>query len=445
MRSARRRPRHAGPPQGFLARLRSFLTPDVLRQAHAADHRRTRGDARWHLRPLLLALLAFTWCTGDTLADRFETARAFAVSLAPRRRRPGRSLQGFRLALTRLPTAVLRAVADGVRARLAAWLGPCLRDQAGFCALGCDGTRLEAPRTPQLERALGQAGKDQAAPCLWVTALVHLRTGLLWAWRTGRGTASERGHLRALLPALPAGALLVADAGFTGYGLARALLAAGVPFLIRASGTTPLFTLRRAERARWRDGRVDYWPKAEQEAGAPPVPLRLIRLRSRRHKHDVWLLTSVLERRRLSATQAGRYYRQRWECEGLFRSYKRVLGQVKLSGRTLTLVHREAEGSLLATQLLLAQASRALGGAAVGTRGALTGARQDIGRRAEPYRRRREPELGRERRPGRRSGKASRPWPRRKPHKPPQPPRLAQLDAEQKALRKRVLGIAMPA
>jgi hypothetical protein len=28
-----------------------------------------------------------------------------------------------------------------------------------------------------------------------VTALVHLRTGLLWGWRLGKGTASERGHL----------------------------------------------------------------------------------------------------------------------------------------------------------------------------------------------------------------------------------------------------------
>src|SRR5262249_20165783 len=40
------------------------------------------------------------------------------------------------------------------------------------------------------------------------------------------------------------------------------------------------------------------------------------------------------------------------------RTYKRTLGKVKLVGRTVKQVHREAEGSLLAVQLLLAQAAQ---------------------------------------------------------------------------------------
>jgi hypothetical protein len=68
---------------------------------------------------------------------------------------------------------------------------------------------------------------------LWVTALVHLPLGLLWAWRLGNGTASERDHLRHLLATLPRGTLLVADAGDVGYELLQALLAAGQSFLVR--------------------------------------------------------------------------------------------------------------------------------------------------------------------------------------------------------------------
>ena len=73
-------------------------------------------------------------------------------------------------------------------------------------------------------------------------------------------------------------------------------------------------------------------------------------------KHDVWLLTDVLDPARLSAATAARFYRWRWRNEGVFRIYKRTVNKLKLSGRTVRQVHREAELSLLATQILLAHA-----------------------------------------------------------------------------------------
>src|SRR5438270_784784 len=78
---------------------------------------------------------------------------------------------------------------------------------------------LWCPRTAELERRLGQPGKPGSAPAVWLTALVHLRLGVPWAWRFGKGTASERDHLRHLLAVLPAAALVVADAGFVGFDL----------------------------------------------------------------------------------------------------------------------------------------------------------------------------------------------------------------------------------
>ena len=65
----------------------------------------------------------------------------------------------------------------------------------------------------------------------------------------------------------------------------------------------------------------------------------------------------------MSIAQAASFYRLRWENEGLFRSYKRTLKKVHLVGRTVRSVHREAYGSLLACQLLLAQGAWALRGA----------------------------------------------------------------------------------
>src|SRR3982074_2245437 len=88
---------------------------------------------------------------------------------------------------------------------------------------------------------MGQAGKSDSAPSLWVTALVHLTTGIPWSWRLGKGNASKRAHLGHLIATLPALALVVADAGFNGFDLATAILATKGSFLIRMSSTVRLF------------------------------------------------------------------------------------------------------------------------------------------------------------------------------------------------------------
>src|SRR5207302_6548621 len=102
-----------------------------------------------------------------------------------------------------------------------------------------------------------------------------------------------------------------------------------------------------------------------QKQDLPPLPVRLLRLRG--DKADVWLITNVVDEQRLPKKTAGKFYRWRWRNEGLFRTYKRTLGKVKLMSRTVAQVHREAEGSLLATQLLLAQGALAVPASAGGT------------------------------------------------------------------------------
>jgi hypothetical protein len=163
----------------FLDFVRELLTPAVWKQAHQAQQTRRRAPC-WELQPLVLIVLFMTWCCGDSQPERFETAKAFCIVCRPKRKRPGRTVQGFQKALAKLPLPVLRTLAAGIRARLLVLFEPVLW-VAGFIPFGCDGSRLTTPRTEELEARLGQAGKDQAAPTLWVTALVHLRLGLLWA------------------------------------------------------------------------------------------------------------------------------------------------------------------------------------------------------------------------------------------------------------------------
>jgi hypothetical protein len=386
--------------------------------------------------------------------------------LHQRRRRPGQTFAGFEKALGRLPMPVLRAVATAIRHRLAqVFANRFLVD--GFIPLGCDGSRLACPRSEELERRLrlgkkrrqmrkkkatracppaslskagGAAGaKARAAgtPQLWVTAVLHLGLGVLWSWRLGMGHANEREHLRLLLKTLPRNALVVADAGYVGYQLMATLQDAGLAFLLRVSSRAPLYVANKSTLKRYREGLVYYWPQEAQKNDQPPLEVRLWRVRGAK---GVCLITNVLDEHRLDRRSAGKFYRWRWRNEGLFRTYKRTLGKVKLLSRTVVQVHREAEGSLLATQLLLAQGALALPASATGkvvlpsARKVLVEIRAEIRnvtgmylgpRQARSYFQR----LAQARWPDRRqrSGKVRRRWPGREDHKPPGSPQILKM------------------
>jgi hypothetical protein len=434
MRQGRRADRKA---QSFVGCLRKFLTPDVWKQAH--QQKGCPKGKRWSIQPLLLTLLTMTWCAGDSQPERFETAKAFCIALRPKRARPGKTIHGFQRTLAKTPLRALRAVARGVRQKLVQVLGSILTLD-GFIPLGCDGSRLLCPRVAELERRMGQAAQANSAPQVWITALVHLSTGMLWSWWIGKGDASERHHLQRLIPTLPKKALVVTDAGYQSFRLALSLLQGGVDFLVRASSQTTLYTCDSAVLEHWVEGVVYWWTHEAQRERLPALCLRLLRVRGR--KHDVWLLTSVLQAERLPHALAARFYRMRWENEGFFRTYKRTLGKVKLQNRTVALVHREVESSLLAVQLLLAQGAFAL--AVLVNQTAMSSPRQvlleiryeimtHLGPRQRGTYLARLAQATRERRQ-RLSAKAVRPWPGREPHKPPKAPTILKLEGDHKRL-----------
>jgi hypothetical protein len=412
-----------------LAALTYWLTPQVWKAAHQA-HAAKGSAPRWKLHPLVMVLALMTWTTGDSEAERFATARAFYVARHRREKRPGQSLQGFHQALAKLPLPVLQALFAALRQRVLS-LYERYWSHGGFVVVACDGSRQHCPRSAALEQRLGCCSKADSAPMLYISTLVLLPAGLLWSWCVGPGTASEHAQLRQLLPTLPRGALLVADACYLGYDLFTAILTAKAAFLVRVSSRAYLYTEHRQRLTRYREGRVYYWPGPARQKNQPPLPLRLLHVVGKKGQ-EVWLLTSVLEPRRLSHRQAAEMYRWRWRSEGVYRTYKRTLPKLKLWSRTEALVYREAEVSLLALQLLLLhsvgrrRSGRAivlvlgsprqrllrLRGEITTTLGAQLGPRQQ-----RAYRRRLEQVRG-----GGPATKLRRHWPRRKDHKPPKPP-----------------------
>jgi len=174
------------------------------------------GRVRWTARMLVVGAILMTWALEPTLADAFAAARTVLVTMYDSRRRPGKTLAGFLKALGRVSDRLLAAVTSSLREGVQRVAGRSWRFKA-WVVMGVDGTRIECPRTAANEQAFGCAGKVGTGPQMWLTTVFHVPTGLPWLWRRGPGRDSERDHLKSMLEALPAGTLLLADAGYVGY------------------------------------------------------------------------------------------------------------------------------------------------------------------------------------------------------------------------------------
>ena len=249
--------------------------PDAVWQRLAQDHPAPHdARVRWVPTYLILAWVIIGWSAQIHLTDRLVEARRWLAGRFPARRRPGGTYQGLLQATRRTlfpcfwrclrPTAVRRL------GRARTWYG--------WTVLAADGSRFDAPRTRANARRLPRAGRTHTGPQWWVTWLVHLPTLLVWDWRQGPGTSSERRHLQDMIADLPPDTLLVADAGYVGFDLMRRLVETKVDFLIRCGRNVRLLvdgTHTRIER----DGQhrhVYLWPMNRRRVG--PLVLRLIEL-----------------------------------------------------------------------------------------------------------------------------------------------------------------------
>ena len=130
-----------------------------------------------------------------------------------------------------------------------------------------------------------------------------------------------------MLHTLPAGALLLADAGFVGYDFWGRVIDSGRSFLIRVGSNVRLIEgvcLRRKD-----DGVVWVWPDRKQKQRRAPLVLRLITLTDSRNR-TMYLLTNILEPKDLDDAAAATLYGLRWGVEVMYRSLKQTMGRRKL-------------------------------------------------------------------------------------------------------------------
>lgn len=382
---------------------------------------------------LVFAAILMSWDDAPTVTARFSRMYGVLAGMFPTRLRVGRTYQGFIQRLLPLQERLLAAVTRHLRGVLELAAGR-FWTREGRPAFAIDGSRIECPRTKANEAAFGHAGKKGCGPQMWLTTLWHMGTGLPWAWEQGRSDDCERQHLRQMLHLLPAGALLVGDAGFVGYELLRDILAGGRSFLVRVGGNVRLlkelgWVKRHGEET------VFLWPKKHRRQ--EPMVLRLIELR--RGDQKVYLLTN-LAAESLGHRQAAVLYGMRWGVEVFYRSLKQTLEHRTMLSHAPRQAQAELAWSLVGLQLMglmsvremIAQDVDPLGWSVAATRNLIRHAmhlhpQRRMGARGWQKR------LAACRKDGyvRTHDKKSREWPDRKRSRPPGPPKITIASAKE--------------
>lgn len=312
---------------------------------------RLHGNTKWL--PRALVCLAFIWAVSELrcLTDAFVEAADCCRSMFGK---PAiRTYQGFMRALTRWTPTLMGILWPVLHRRMEEIAGRFWR-VAGWVPIAFDGSRSSAPRTKANEKAFcaKDYGKGKTAkyrkkkskgmrrrknernkaqpqePQAWITMLWHMAVRLPWIWRLGPSNASERAHVIEMIVRgeYPKNTLFCGDAGFVGFPLWSDIIGKGYDFLVRVGANVSLLLASVDYQLRGQ-GEVWCWPKNMQDQ-QPPLRLRLVKVRI--GKSDAYLLTSVLDPKKLTRRQMVQLYKMRWGVEVEFRGLKQTLDRAKL-------------------------------------------------------------------------------------------------------------------
>lgn len=397
----------------------------------------------WTLQRLAWSAMLMAWSEQQQLTQRFLAVTA-CLGQWFKHWVLGSSYEGWVKSLKKHQSQLVSLLTEQFRRRMR----EIDRGTSRWQAFGVDGTTLSCPRTQKNQAAMGDKGQIGGRPLVSLTALVHLQLGLPWAFRVGPGSDSERTHLRDMIRALPALALLVADAGFIAYELCRELLAAKQHFLLRVGGNMHLFrSLGHADEL----AHIVYlWPGDAQRNNQPPLKLRLIVIECP-GKQPVYLATSVLSAADLSDAEAAEIYALRWGVEVKFRTLKQTMEHHKLLSRTPENCYLELTWIYLGVWLLELMTASKLQEVDVNPREASPAQARNVvrcvlrqqrpcrdgrtlaallaGCRVDRYQRNRP--------------KTSRDYPRKKTQKPPSPPKIKPPDARQLQLAQQLIALTL--
>ena len=326
------------------------------------------GNTQWKANQLVGQALIWSWQESKYVTHAFEHSREICEDLGWTK--TAKSYTSFMNALDSYDNVWRSRLRDRCQS-LAEQVGGRFFRTSGWVLIGFDGSRATAPRTVSNERAFcapnygrgkrAKYGKKKSkgmrrkrnkqhpphpqAPQAWITMMWHMGLRLPWTWRLGPSHSSERDHVKEMLAEeeFPENTLFCGDAGFTGYPLWDAILQSGADFVVRVGANVNLLS-EHADVKKLGSGIVLCWPKGKMESGEPPLRLRLVQVQIGKTK--MWLLTSVLDARRLTHKQLVRIYKMRWGIEVEFRGLKQTIDKHKLRCRNSDHLLLELDWSL---------------------------------------------------------------------------------------------------
>ena len=366
---AQRQSRQPATNKDCLEKLRKWFLPDDTIFSRITFH----GNIKWTPSCLVWLALCWAWSPTRNRTDAFaEALGACQIVLACT---PLSTYQGFMGALVTWTAKLLPVLRDVLQQRMEQMASKFWRIDE-WAPIAFDGSRSTAPRTRSNEAALcasnygkgktakyrkkkskgmrrKQNEKNKAhapAPQAWITLLWHMGLRLPWSWRLGPSNSSERTHVMDMLrtETFPQNTLFCGDAGFVGYPLWACVLEQKRDFLVRVGANVSLLH-EYADcdfHKKGKDRFVLCWPKTAMRGNQPPLRLRLLQVRI--GKASVWMLTSVLDRKRLTAKAAVRFYKLRWGIEMEFRGLKQTLDRAKLCSRNDQRLLVELDWSIMA-------------------------------------------------------------------------------------------------
>lgn len=327
------------------------------------------GNTKWLPHYLVCLALFWAWSGARNVTDAHLEAAECCGCLF--RTVVLSTYQGFMGALVRW-TPTLMTILWSVLQKRMEEIGGIFWRVHGWVPIAFDGSRSTAPRTKANERAFcaKNYGKGKTAryrkkkskgmrrkkneknksqpqePQAWITLLWHMGLRLPWTWRLGPSDSSERAHVREMIRPgkFPKNTLFCGDAGFVGYPLWSHIIESRCHFLVRVGANVSLLN-EHAVYKLGKDDRVLCWPR-DVRATQPPLRLRLVKVRI--GKTAVYLLTSVLNPRRLSLRQMAQFYKMRWGIEVEFRGLKQTLDRVELRCHNDRRVLAELNWSIMA-------------------------------------------------------------------------------------------------
>jgi len=331
---------------------------------------RFHGNIKWTPEQLVAQAVIWAWQDTRNVTDAFVIASEVCESL--KIENVAKTYTTFINALDRYRSTFglrlgrqFQALAEEVASRF--W-----RDSS-WVLMGFDGSRATTPRTVSNEKEFcapnygkGQTAKyrkkktkglrrrkneknrpQPQAPQAWITMMWHMSLRLPWTWRLGPSNSSERRHVMEILEEekFPKNTLFCGDAGFVGYEFWKRILVSGGNFLVRVGGNVKLLS-EKADIKRLGGGIVLCWPKGKMNSGAEPLRLRLVKVKI--GKTTMWMLTSVLDCKKLPHKKVVKYYKMRWGIEVEYRGLKQTIDKRNLRCRNSDRVYVELDWSIRA-------------------------------------------------------------------------------------------------